>query len=108
MFNLEQAVAEWRRQMVKAGIKTPVPLDELEIHLREDIAQQMRSGLNAQQAFGIAAKKIGQAPELKREFKKISNPMDMQKIIKLAGVIFVTLAIFCPRSFSFLLLPIPY
>jgi hypothetical protein len=96
MFNLEQAVAEWRRQMVKAGIKTPVPLDELEIHLREDIAQQMRSGLNAQQAFGIAAKKIGQAPELKREFKKVSAPMDMQKIIKLAGVIFVALALFCP------------
>ena len=96
MFNLEQAVAEWRRQMVKAGIKTPVPLDELEIHLREDIAQQMRSGLNAQQAFGIAAKKIGQAPELKREFKKISAPMEMQEVIKLAGVIIVAVSLFCP------------
>ena len=70
MFNLEKSIADWRRQMLAAGIKTPVPLEELEIHLREDIAQQMQSGLSAQQAFGIAVEKIGHAPELKREFKK--------------------------------------
>ena len=102
MFDLEQSIAEWRRQMLAAGIKTPVPLEELEIHLREDIERQMQSGLSAQQAFGIAVKKIGQAPELKREFKKISAPMEIQKIIKLAGVIFVAVALFCPL---FLFLP---
>jgi hypothetical protein len=37
--------------MLAAGIRTPVPLDELENHLREDVEQQMRSGLSAQQAF---------------------------------------------------------
>ena len=62
MFNLEQSISDWRRQMLAAGIKAPVPLEELEIHLREDIAQQMQSGLSAQQAFGIAVKTIGQAP----------------------------------------------
>ena len=41
-------------------------------------------------------KKIGQAPELKREFKKIGAPMEMQKIIKLAGVICAGFALFCP------------
>ena len=102
MFNLEQSIADWRRQMLAAGIKTPVPLEELETHLREDMERQMRSGLSAQQAFGIAARKIGQAPELKREFKKIGDPMEMQKIIQLAGVIFVALALFCPL---FLFLP---
>jgi len=96
MFNLEQSIADWRRQMLAAGIKMPVPLEELESHLREDIAQQMQSGLSAQQAFGIAMKKIGRALELKREFKKVSAPMEMQKIIKLAGVICVAVAIFCP------------
>lgn len=81
--------------MLAAGIKTPVPLEELEIHLREDIAQQMQSGLSAQQAFGIAVKKIGQALELKREFKKTSAPMEMQEVIKLAGVICFAVALFC-------------
>ena len=82
--------------MLAAGIKMPVPLEELESHLREDIAQQMQSGLSAQQAFGIAMKKIGRALELKREFKKVSAPMETQKIIKLAGVICVAVALFCP------------
>jgi hypothetical protein len=95
MFDLEQSLAGWRKQMLAAGIKTPVPLDELESHLREDIAQQMHSGLSAQQAFGIAVKTIGQALELKREFKKVSAPMEMQKIIKLAGVICFAVALFC-------------
>jgi hypothetical protein len=96
MFDLEQSIAEWRRQMMAAGIKSPVPLEELESHLREDTAQQMQSGLSAQQAFGTATKQIGQALELKKEFKKIGAPIETQKIIKLAGVICVAVALFCP------------
>jgi hypothetical protein len=95
MFDLEQSIADWRKQMLAAGIKTPVPLEELEIHLREDIAQQMKSGLSAQQTFGITVKRIGQALELKREFKKVSAPMKWQKVIKLAGVICFAVALFC-------------
>jgi hypothetical protein len=93
MFDLEKSIVEWRRQMMAAGIKTPVPLEELEIHLREDIAQQMQSGLSAQPAFGIAVGKIGRAPELKGEFKKIGPPMDLPEIIRLAGVICVAVAL---------------
>jgi hypothetical protein len=102
MFNLEQSIADWRRQMLAAGIKTPVPLEELEIHLREEIERQMQSGLSAPLAFGIAAKQIGRAPELKREFKKVSAPLEMQRIIKLAGLICLTVTLFCPL---FLILP---
>jgi len=50
MFNLEQSIAEWRRQMLAAGVKNPNVLDELEIHLREDVEKQMREGSGAQQA----------------------------------------------------------
>ena len=96
MFDLEQSIAEWRQQMLAAGIKTPVPLEELEIHLREEIERQVQSGVSRQQVFGIAVKKIGQAPELKNEFKKVNAPMEIQKIIKLAGVICVVVASFCP------------
>lgn len=70
MFNLDQAIAQWRRQMLAAGIKTPVPLEELESHLRDEIEQQMRSGLSAQHAFEAAARRIGEAPALRLEFAK--------------------------------------
>lgn len=73
MFDLEQSIAEWRRQMLAAGIQTPVPLQELEIHLRENIEQQMQSGTNEQQAFAIAALQIGQADVLKTEFVKANG-----------------------------------
>ncbi len=72
MFDLEQTIADWRQQMLAAGIKTPVPLEELEIHLREEIEQQMKSGLDGQRAFEIAVRKTGQANALKNEFKKIT------------------------------------
>jgi hypothetical protein len=71
MFDLEQSIAEWRRQMLAAGIKSPVPLDELEIHLREEIEQQIKLGLSEQNAFNSTVQKIGQAGPLKIEFKKI-------------------------------------
>jgi hypothetical protein len=71
MFNLEAAIAEWRRQLLAAGIKTPVPMEELECHLREDMERQAKSGLDAQAAFEVAVLRIGPANLLKSEFKKI-------------------------------------
>jgi hypothetical protein len=71
MFNLEQAIADWRQQMLAAGIKAPVPLEELEIHLREEIEQQMKTGFSEQHAFEISISQLGQAKSLKTEFGKI-------------------------------------
>ena len=88
MFDLEQAIIGWRRQMLAAGIKTPVPLEELEIHLHDEFEQQMQSGLNAQQSFEAAVRRIGQSHALKLEFKKVgvsSIPLEIQ-FVKLAGI----------------------
>ena len=83
MFNLEQAIADWRQKMLAAGIETPVPLEELELHLREEVERQMGKGVDAQQAFDVAAKSIGEARTLKTEFKKLpAKPRDkFQRII---------------------------
>src|SRR5216684_4057 len=71
MFNLEQAILEWRRRMLAADIKSPAPMDELEIHLREEIERQMKSGLSAQEALEAASQRLGQASALKEEFSKV-------------------------------------
>ena len=71
MFDLKQSIADWRQQMLAAGINTPVPLEELESHLHEDIEQQMTSGLTAQRAFEDAIRQIGRADMIKNEFEKI-------------------------------------
>src|SRR5690348_9034818 len=70
MFNLEKAIAEWREQMLAAGIKTPVPLEELEAHLREEIELQIKSGLSERSAFEASIQRIGRPEMLEREFNK--------------------------------------
>ena len=59
--------------MLAAGIQTPVPLEELEIHLREDIAQQMKTGSNQQDAFTSAVQKLGSAHAVQTEFMKVDK-----------------------------------
>jgi hypothetical protein len=71
MFNLDQAILEWRRQMLAAEIKSPVPLDELEAHLRDEIEEQAKSGLSEAEAFKTAVQKIGQGHIVQTEFKKL-------------------------------------
>jgi hypothetical protein len=86
MSHLEQSIADWRRQMLAAGIKTPAPLEELEIHLREEVERQMRSGTEAQPALEAAIQKIGRADVLKNEFQKTTLPtVEKTRIKVIAG-----------------------
>jgi hypothetical protein len=73
MFNLEQSIAEWRRQMLAAGIKNINVVEELESHLREDVRRQVQSGKSEQQAFESAVQQVGSAKLLKREFAKLGG-----------------------------------
>lgn len=70
MFNIEQAISEWRQQMLDAGIQSPTPLDELESHLRDDVEHRMKLGQGEAEAFQAAAQKLGQAGSLKTEFAR--------------------------------------
>lgn len=75
MFDLEQAIAEWRRQMQSGGLKDAEQLDELESHLREDVGRQTRAGQDAAQAFEMAMGEIGRAGELKDEFARAEGSL---------------------------------
>ena len=86
MFDHEKPISDWRQQMLAAGIKAPVPLDELEIHLREEIERQVKSGLNVQQAFTISVRRIGRPAILNGEFNK-NESTPMKKIGLLAILI---------------------
>ena len=86
MFDLETSIAEWREQMLAAGIKTPVPLEELEIHLGEEIERQMKAGGDEAEAFKIAVQQIGHGKALKSEFNKAdSNRMMTWTVMLIIG-----------------------
>jgi hypothetical protein len=73
MFDLKQSITDWRRQMLAAGVKNPVPLEELESHLHEEIGQLVKSGLDEQSAFHTAVQKIGPVQAIRNEFEKVEE-----------------------------------
>lgn len=87
MFDLEQSIAEWRRQMLAAGIKTPAPLEELESHLREEIERQMRLGADKRQAFESAGGHIGEVKALDTEFKKVNAAAKGKQVIRTSVIL---------------------
>ena len=95
MFDLEQAVADWRKQMLSAGIKSPVPLEELELHCKcqETASRQVKLGLASQDAFNPADQKIGEALHLKVEFNKANTPPET-RLVTLAGAACFVVALF--------------
>ena len=68
MFQIEQAITDWRKQM-STGLRDGDALDELENHLREEIARQNKAGVDEQKAFEAAVARIGNAAELNAQFK---------------------------------------
>lgn len=87
MFDLERAIAEWRKQMAAAGVKNGEVLNELESHLRDDIQREIQVGRTANRAFEIAVERIGGAQAIKGEFAKIGRP-PMALLRKLQSFLF--------------------
>jgi len=102
MSELEKQISEWRRQMLAAGIKAPTPLDELEVHLREEISRAAEAGADPQAAFAMAAARIGSADGLNSEFKKAVGIAGMigadpvERTNRLIGLLWL---IYCLGSF---------
>lgn len=67
-FNLEQAIAHWRDEMLAAGFKRGEELDELEAHLREEFERQLHSGASEERAFELALDRLGRPIALHQEF----------------------------------------
>jgi hypothetical protein len=97
MFDLDQAIALWRRQMFAKGVNSADVLKELESHLREDIDEQMRSGLDARRAFEAAVVGLGKAELLGSEFANAGakrRPVWQTADLKIALLVCVLLLVF--------------
>jgi len=75
MFDLENEIAAWRLQTADAVGHAPEVLEELEGHLRDDIEQQMRAGLDAPHAFAEAVRHMGKTEVLQEEFAKVPETL---------------------------------
>lgn len=75
MFHLDSAIEDWRRRMADGGLRRAEVLEELESHLRDDIASQVSGGKSAQEAFDSSVAHLGGPHTLKLEFDKVNGAM---------------------------------
>ncbi len=69
MESVESQIEQWREYVVRApGVGHDV--DELEDHLRHQIAELTAAGLSEDEAFLVAVKRMGDLDELSREFAR--------------------------------------
>ena len=67
MFQLEDRIRDWRRAVGSEGVCSTADLEELEIHLREEMAHLTETGLYQEEAFVIAARRLGEVQGLTQE-----------------------------------------
>jgi len=65
---LEQRIAEWRSQLVRRPAIDARDVDELEDHLRSQVEELLGAGLDEDEAFLIAVRRIGAIDAVSREF----------------------------------------
>ncbi len=70
MESLESQIAEWRAYVASAPGINGHDVDELEDHLRHEIAELNAAGLTADEGFLIAVKRLGDVDGLSREFAR--------------------------------------
>jgi len=70
MESVESQIAEWRAFVANAPGVNGHDVDELEDHLRHQIAELKAAGLTADEGFLIAVKRLGDVDGLSREFAR--------------------------------------
>ena len=70
MESVEPQIADWRAYVASAPAVNGRDVDELEDHLRHQIAELSAAGLTADEAFLIAVKRLGDIDALSREFAR--------------------------------------
>jgi hypothetical protein len=68
--SLEQQIAHWRGYLRRRRAIAGPDVDELESHLRDEVAALADAGLGADEAFLVAVKRMGSLDALSREFAR--------------------------------------
>ena len=72
-FDLNRAIQQWRENLGQSPAFRSENLNELESHLRDSVATFETRGLSAEEAFLVAARRIGASSALEPEFGKVNG-----------------------------------
>ncbi len=85
MEQLESEIAEWRAFVRQGSAVDGADVEELEAHLRDQIADLDAAGLAADEAFLVAVKRMGRVDELSREFAREHSGRLWRQLVLSAG-----------------------
>ncbi|MBM3309924.1 MAG: ABC transporter permease, partial [Candidatus Aminicenantes bacterium] len=74
MFDLEKAIQAWKKDLAKSRHLDDTYVFELEAALRDEVADRVRRGEEAEEAFRRASSGMGQAKDIGTEFAKVQSP----------------------------------
>jgi len=67
---LEERIAEWRSHLLRRQALSTADVDELEDHLRTQVADLVEGGLDEEEAFLIGVKRIGNLDAVSQEYAR--------------------------------------
>jgi hypothetical protein len=85
MADLETQIAGWRAHVAGSLALDGHDLEELEAHLRDQIAELDTAGLTSDEAFLIAVKRMGDVDALSREFAREHSGRLWQQLVLAGG-----------------------
>jgi len=82
---LEEQIAQWRAYVRRRRVLHDADVEELEGHLRDQLAALMGAGLAPEEAFLVAVKRMGDLDALSREFARAHSERLWKQLVMTPG-----------------------
>ncbi|MGH9195907.1 MAG: permease prefix domain 1-containing protein, partial [Acidimicrobiia bacterium] len=82
---LEAQISQWREYLLRRGAMGAGEVDELEDHLRTQVADLGEAGLSADEALLVAVKRMGKLDDLSREFAREHSERLWKQLVLTTG-----------------------
>ena len=83
MFNLDEAINSWKKELAKKAALEETYIHELEAVLRDEVADLILQGADEEEAFRRASFGMGESGEIGREFSKVRAPQNSNPLARL-------------------------
>lgn len=93
MFQLEQAISDWKESCQGSESVSAAAAAELETHLRDSVSRLQASGLDEEEAFIIATRRLGSPGDIQGEYRKVHHSQVWlgRIILMLTGYLLISL-----------------
>lgn len=82
---IEAQIDRWRGYVQRSRAVSPADVDELEDHLRQQVADLRDGGLDEEEAFLVAIKRLGSLDAVSREFARVHSERLWKQLVLVPG-----------------------